>query len=191
MTRFGLSVLAATTILGSLAGCSTYPVPRYSASATTVENLRASAPAKAKVGPFTATGESRSEITCRGVGPIKAADGETFAEYARKALSSELRMADLYSEAAPVTLTGNVNHLDFSSTEGHWDIDLSLTSSNGATLSKQITHNYPTNFVGEVACNTTSQAFMPAMQDAISALVSDPGFPALLQPAPGFSGARP
>ncbi|MCA3186305.1 hypothetical protein [Cupriavidus sp.] len=178
-------------VLSSIfAGCSTYPVPRYSASASTVESLRANAPARASVGTFTATGENRSEITCRGVGPIKAADGETFADYAKKALMSELRMAGLYSDAAPVTLTGNVTHLDFSSTEGHWDIGLTVTSSNGATVSQTVKHNYPVNFAGEVACNTTAQAFMPAMQDAISAVVSDPNFPALLKADPPLAGGR-
>ncbi|QEZ47210.1 hypothetical protein [Cupriavidus oxalaticus] len=171
--------LAASLVV--LAGCSTYSVPRYSASAETVERLRSSAPATAKVGTFTASGENRSEITCRGVGPIKAADGETFADYARKALASELRMAGLYAEQAPVTLSGNLDQLDFSSTEGRWDIALTVTSSNGASVTKAVTHKYPTNFVGEIACNTTAHAFMPAMQDIISALVNSQEFPDLLK----------
>jgi len=175
------SLLAAAALL---AGCSTYAVPRYSANAETVDRLRTNAPAAAKVGAFTTTGESRSEITCRGVGPIKTTDGESFADYAKKALASELRLAGLYSDQAPVTLTGNVDRLDFSSTEGRWDIAMTIASNNGAKVSKSVAYQYPTNFVGEIACNATAQAFVPAMQDLISAVVADSSFPLLLKPAP-------
>ncbi len=180
--RKGLTIAGLSLLF--IQGCSTYSVPRYSANAETVERLRASAPAAAKVGPFTTTGESRSEITCRGGGPIKPTDGESFADYARKALASELRLAGVYSDQAPVTLSGNVDRLDFSSTEGRWDIAMTVASTNGAKVSKSVTYQYPTNFVGEIACNATAQAFVPAMQDLISAVVADSTFPQLLKPAP-------
>lgn len=172
--------LALPIIAVVMSGCSTYAVPRYSASAESVEKLRAQSPASAKVGAFAMQGTPRGEITCRGVGPIKTADGESFADYAKKALSAELRMAGLYSETSPTTLTGSLDRVDFSSTEGFWDIALTVTSTTGGKVSKEIRYPYATSFVGETACNQTAQAFMPAMQDLIGAAVGDPAFSGML-----------
>jgi hypothetical protein len=178
-----VGVIAAGLCLLALQGCSTYAVQRYSASAESVEKLRSMAPATARVGVFTMAGELRKEITCRAVGPIATIDGETFPEYTRKALSSEMRMAGVYSEAAPTTISGKLDQLDFSSTGGYWDIAMTISSSNGEKVSKSIRHAYPSNFIGEIACNQTAQAFMPAVQDLIGATISDPSFSRMLAPA--------
>jgi hypothetical protein len=49
---------------------------------------------------------------------MKTPAGETYADFIRQALIDELKIAAVYDAAAPVTLTGHVNSIDFSSMAG-------------------------------------------------------------------------
>jgi len=57
-------------------------------------------PSSVSIGPFTAAEPGRSEITCRGAGPVKTPDGEPFEEFIRKAFISDMTLAEIY---APIT----------------------------------------------------------------------------------------
>ena len=164
-----------------LSGCSTYAAQRYSISADNVTALRALGGKTLNVGSFTSSQPGLKEIMCRGVGPIKTPDGEPFADFIRKALIDELRMANAYAVNAPITLTGNLTQIDFSSNSGNWTLALTVSSSNGKSLT--ITENYPytTSFYGETACNQTAQALMPAVQNLVGKVVRSPEFLTLLQ----------
>jgi hypothetical protein len=166
-----------------LTGCSTYAASRYSISAETVSALRAYRPQTVAVAPFTATKPGESEITCRGVGPIKTPDGEPFEEFIRKALIAELTIAEIYAASAPVTLTGRVEDIDFSSgwTDAAWTIRLAVSSSNGKKLVVAENYAFKSSYVGEVACNQTAHALMPAVQNLVGKVVRDPGFAELLR----------
>jgi hypothetical protein len=163
MRRF----LGLVSVVALLIGCSSYNVAKYGVSPDNVTALRQVGGQPVKVGPFKATKAGQTEIGCRGVGPIKSPDGGPFEEYIRKALIDEMKVANVYSESAPVTLTGNLDKIDFSSTEGKWMIDLTLTSSNGRTLTIAESYSYETSFIGEKACALTAQAFSPAVQSLI------------------------
>jgi hypothetical protein len=173
--------------LGSLAvvllltGCSSYAVPRYGVSVANVTALKQAGASPVSIGPFTATGGSKREIACRAVGPIKTPDERPFEEYVRKALIDELQVSGLYAASAPVVLTGNLDGVDFSSTDGKWTLTLSLKSSNGRSLAVTNGHQYETSFIGEKACALTAQAFGPAVQTLIGTLVHHPDFAALLR----------
>ncbi|MGF6481654.1 hypothetical protein [Paraburkholderia sp. JPY419] len=104
--------------VAALAGCSTYAVPRYSISADNVVALKATAVNGVSVGAFTQApipNERPDEIMCRAVGPIKTPDGETFADFVKSGLVSELKIAEVYAPAAPVQLTGRLENIGFSS----------------------------------------------------------------------------
>ena len=122
-----------------LSGCSTYSAARYSSNADNVVALRALNGKVVNIGGFSATKSGEKEIMCRGVGPIKTPDGEPFSEFVRKALVDELKLANAFSAAAPVTLTGNLDSIDFSSASGSWNLALTVKSSNG----KSIRHSAP------------------------------------------------
>jgi hypothetical protein len=164
-----------------LTGCSSYAVPRYGVSVTNVMALKQTGAPPASVGKFTTTGESKHSITCRAVGPIKTPDERPFEEYVRKALIDELQLAGAYGEAAPVVLTGNLDRVDFSSTDGKWMLAVTVKSSNGRALTVANDHEYETSFIAEKACALTAQAFGPAVQTLIGKLVNHPEFAALLQ----------
>ena len=81
--------------------------------AETVALLREHRPAKVNVGHFTMRNPRGASIDCRLGAPIQTPDDEPFEDFVRKAFVAELVMAEVYSEAAPVTLTGVLEEFDF------------------------------------------------------------------------------
>jgi hypothetical protein len=58
---------------------------------------------------------------------------------------------------------------------------MTISSSNGKGLSVGTHYSFAGNFVGEVACNQTAQALMPAVQNLIGKIITHPEFAALLR----------
>jgi hypothetical protein len=175
-----LIVLCSLAILTT--GCSTYSSSRYSTDTDNVVALRAIKDQSVNVGEFTASKPGEKTIMCRGVGPIKTPDGETFSEYVRKALMDELKMSEVYSTSAPVEITGNLDAIDFSSTNGTWNLSLTVNSTNGKSMSVSEEYSYTSSFYGETACNQTAQALMPAVQNLVGKVVRSPEFVDLVTP---------
>ena len=172
---FGFMVLVAL-----LSGCSTYSANRYSISADNIVALRSLNGKTINVGAFSSSEPGKSEIMCRGVGPIKTPDGEPFSEFIRKALLDELRIANVFSPTSPTTLTGNLDKIDFSSSDGSWNLALTIMSSNRKSMTVSENYSYTTSFYGETACNQTAQALMPAIQNLVGKVVRSPDFMALI-----------
>ena len=177
-----MSKLLFVIVLAVIAsGCSTYSANRYSIAVDNVMALKTLNGTKLNVGVFTASEPRKSEIMCRGVGPIKTSDGETFENFIRKGLVDELKLAEVYSSSAPVTLTGNLDSIDFSSASGTWNLAFTVNSSNGNSLSVAENYSYTTSYYGETACNQTAQALMPAVQNLIGKIVRNAEFYRLTQ----------
>ena len=164
-----------------LTGCSTYAVDRYSISSDNIVALRSCGVDKLNVGEVTCFEPDLKEIMCRGVGPIKTPDGNTYSDFIKEALIDELQMADIYSVEAPITLTGHLEDIDFNSTTGDWNLALTIHSSNGQAISVTENYKYKTSWYGETACNQTAQALMPAVQNIINKVVTDKDFSNLLR----------
>jgi hypothetical protein len=137
----------------------------------------------AQLGAFTATEAGVTSIMCRGVGPIKTPDNETFADYVRKSMYDELRMATKYAPSSPVVITGNLDLINFDSMGGEWTMGLTLKSSNGWWVQEQEHYRFTSSFYGETGCNQTAQAFLPAVQDLLAKAIRSPKFPKMF-PAP-------
>lgn len=172
--------------------CSSYTIPRYGLSADNVLSLRKMGQ-KVNVGAFTGSPPGRAEIGCRGKGPVKTPDERPFEDYIRRALIDELKVAEMLSDSAPVTLTGNLGAIDFNSMKGAWTMNITFVSSNGRSLLLPILYSYKTGpaftfpQIGsqaasdERACTETAQAFPVAVQVLIARLVHHPDFPSLLE----------
>jgi len=172
--------LALIAVIGVLSGCSTYSAARYSSNADNVVALRELQGKMVNVGAFSANKPGERVIMCRGVGPIKTPDGEPFADFIRKALVDELKIAGVFSATASVTLTGNLEAIDFSSASGSWNLALTVKSSNGKSIAASEKYPFTTSFYGETACNQTAQALMPAVQNLVGKIVRSSEFPSLL-----------
>lgn len=173
-------IILALSIVLLMSGCSTYSTGRYSISTDNVMALRSLNGKTLNVGSFTATNAGQKEIMCRGVGPIKTPDGEPFAEFIRKAFLDELKISNSYSPTSSLTLTGNLEAIDFSSANGTWNLLLSVKSTNGKSMLVSESYPFTTSFVGETACNQTAQAFIPAVQNLVGKVVRSNDFVTLL-----------
>lgn len=162
-------------------GCASFDVGRYGVSVENAAALKKLGGPKVNVGPFTATPPGQKEIAYRAVGPITTPDERPFADFIRRALIDELTVADLFSESAPVTLSGKLNKVDFDSMAGEWELDLTVSSSNGQSLGVANKYSYGFTYFGETACARTAKAFVPAVQILIGKLVYDPRFGDLLK----------
>ncbi len=163
-----------------LEGCSTY-VPRYSPSVDNVKVIR-SFPAgkKINIGEFTSKYPRQSSLLCRAVGPISTPDGEPFADYVRKAFIDELRMAELYSKDANLTIKSHLESIEFNSITGKWYFVLVVSSNTNQSFTVEESYDYATSFVGSTACNMTAQALLPAVQALIKNVVNHPSFRKML-----------
>lgn len=167
-----------------LSACSTYTTPRYAINADTNVALKAIGAANVAVGNF--TGPRAFDPSCRAAGPLAPPDGITHTAYLKKALEDELKVAGAHAASTPkVILTGVVNKLEFSSsrglTGGSWDIDVSLSSSNGKSMAAVEHYEFESGFVADTACKQTAEAYMPTVQNLIGKIVRSPEFKGLLQ----------
>ena len=171
------------------AGCASFPASRYSITGETVAALRTFQGHTIGVGPFTAAKPGQTEIMCRGAGPVTAPDGEPFEQFIRKALINELTIAGMYASGAAVTLTGRLDEIDFSSgmTDAAWKIAVTLTAAGGKTIAVREDYRFSSTFVGDVACERTARALMPAVQSVVGKLVGHADFPTLI----GYAGKPP
>lgn len=173
--------------------CSTFTIPPYGLSAENVTALR-KVSQKVNVGRFTATPPGRTEISCRSRGPVRTPDGRPFEDYIQRALVDELKIAEAFSASAPLTLTGSLDKIDFSSMRGDWTMDLTLMSSNGRSLAVSSKYDFKTGpaamlapwgggqaAADERACAETAQAFARAVQVLIGKVVHHDEFTALLK----------
>jgi hypothetical protein len=181
--------LCAGALVGAmvLSGCSTPTSPRYSISASNNQAIRALQLPRIAVGAFTEPQKFYSN--CRGMGPATLPDGLTHTQYVRKALVDELSLAGAYDEAEPVfRLTGAVKNLEFSSNDklvqGHWLVEMTLQSSNGAGIDVSSNYVFETAFAGDIACINVANAWPAAVQDLIGAIARNPSFVELVKTRP-------
>ena len=78
-------------------------------------------------------------------------------------------------------LSGRVNKVDFDSMAGEWLLDLTVTSSNGQSLTVANKYSYGFTYIAETACARTAKSFAPAVQLLIGKLVHDPRFADLVK----------
>lgn len=176
-----MTVLAAASLLTA---CSTYTTPRYSINADTNVALKSLGVSNVAIGAF--TGPVAFDTSCRAAGPLAPPDGMTHTAYFKKALEDELKVAGAHAAGSPkVILSGSVDKLSFSSsrglTGGSWDIDVTLRSSNGKSITANEHYEFESGFIADTACKQTAEAYMPAVQNLIGKVVRMPEFKALVQ----------
>jgi len=163
-------VVAATL---TLVACDTFTAAPYGISPDNNLSLKAAlGDQRVAVGPFTM--QATVDSACRAVGPIQLPGNVTFEGYIQKAFTDELKLADRYDPQSPVTLTGKVTQLEFSSMNGAWDIALKLESSNGKTLSASEHYEFHTSYTGTSACHNVADALQPAVQALIGKVAAAP-----------------
>lgn len=168
-----------------LSGCSTYNAHTYSVSADTNYAIKSFKSGEAiSVGDFSMA--IPFDNSCRAVGPISLPNNLTYQAYFKKAFEDELKIAGAYAYKDPkYILTGKINSLEMSSSKGlmkgYWNINLTIISSNGKSLTGAEYYEFESGFDGWTACKNTADGFMPAVQNLIGKIIKDPQFKTLIQ----------
>jgi hypothetical protein len=136
--------------------------------------------APVNVGEFGADSRLKNtkKLSCRAL-RVEPPQGRTFVEYIRHAFIAELARAEKYSEAAPVTLSGQVHEISYGGSE--WVIGMTLSSSNGKQITLKITHNTKGGFMADTACENAAKGFADIVQELVGKLVGNEEFSALLK----------
>jgi hypothetical protein len=172
-------IVVFAAILLILSGCDSFTAAPYGMSADNDLALKNLGAQRVNIGTFTAANEF--DANCRLAGPIQLPTGLNFVSYIQKALSDEFKVAGLYSVSAPVTLTGSVDHMAFSSMSGDWDITLTVHSSNGRAVTVAEHYEFHSSYTAGSACHNVADAFQPAVQALIGKLFAAPEFRSLIQ----------
>jgi hypothetical protein len=95
----------------NIAGCASYVTGRYSMSVDNAVALRSWKGIKLNVGNFIDATKTTT-VSCNYKGDIVTIDGESYEQFIRNALITELKFADVYSKSAPITITGRLDKID-------------------------------------------------------------------------------
>ena len=166
-----------------LQGCSTPRTAMYSPSIDnqmTLKKMKASIKTGIEIGNFTSTNEKRS-VQCRMVS-VDSPGNKIFSKYIRDAYQAELYLADIYPTDDGVIITGNLNDVSVSTAgSGHWDISLTLNSSNGETMNIENSYPFPSSFRANQACSNAAYTFGEAVQDTVNKTLKSGKFRMLIR----------
>ncbi|MEQ8557796.1 MAG: hypothetical protein RIB03_05720 [Henriciella sp.] len=173
-------VIAASLLL--TAACETTSSRPYKASTENIMSAQSALPTgtKVTVGDFVAAADVDTSPTCRAMGALEVAPGQSPIDYIHDAFQEELFEAGLIASGAP-EISGEVTELDFSSFgTGSWNVTLAVTSpSLPEGYSVSTAYSFKTSFSAINACQNVIDAFQPTVSDLLSKVVNHPDFPAL------------
>jgi hypothetical protein len=153
-----------------LSACSV-PFPVYSVSGENVGLVR-NLPVNVQVGNFQGI---QKEVTCR-LQPIGPDGNATFATYIQKALRDEVLIAGNAPRAQTVQITGTVRNVDVSCgiITGSWTVEVDVSVNGGPPIPIKTVKTFDGNYVGGVVLMRAYQAFVPAIQQVVNEILSNP-----------------
>ncbi len=173
-------ILLAITAPILLSACQTYNAQMYGVSADTnyvIKSLKLNE--SVSVGEFSLA--SQFDTSCRAVGPITLPNNLTYGAYVKKAFEDELKIAGAYAYKDPkVIISGRINRINMSSskglTRGFWDIDLTVSSNTGRSVTMSEYYEFDSGFDGFSACKNTADALMPTVQNLVGKIIKSAEF---------------
>jgi len=174
------SSLILATILFTGCGIKT---SEYNVSADNVQTLRDYKELKLDVSNFTATNSGESSVMCRLAETISTPKGESFSDYIKEALISELKMAGVYDKNSELKISGNLNKIYGSTMFGnaYWEINVAVSSTNGKSITVNTKRDYPSSYLASTACNNMGTSFAPTIKQLIGDIINHKDFSELLR----------
>ncbi|STO79484.1 hypothetical protein [Grimontia hollisae] len=162
-----------------LVGCETTNAIPYKASMSNVATIQTELADHKGLAVGAVTMSDDSSLLCRLNGDIEVYPGKTIPEYVKEAFIEELVLAQRYDvKASEVSI--DLNNVSFSSvTPANWTLAANVIASNGAQYPVNIKHEFDTSWSAAGACKNVADAFGPATQELIKAIVSNPNFATL------------
>ena len=177
--------LAILAIAALITGCTIYKtVPHYTPDPQNAQTVRAAIENPVNIGEFS-DASFRKELTCRSLAIVKTPqDGWTYTDAIRYALIDELTQAERYDPESPITITAQLNRIDFETEKGTWIIRMTLRSSNGKTMTAKNIHTYNSIGIGEAACIQAASNYRPTLAAFMKNLLASAEFSALAANTP-------
>ena len=177
-------ILISTSLLATLlfTGCG-IKTNEYNPSADNVQTLRNYQDLKLDVSNFTASNKDESSVMCRLAETVSTPKGEPFSEYIKDAFVSELKMAGVYDKNSDLKISGNLNKIYGSSMFGnaYWEMDVTVTSSNGNSITVNTKRDYPSSYLASTACNNMGTSFAPSVKQLIGDILDHKDFSKLVR----------
>ena len=177
-------ILISTSLLATLlfTGCG-IKTNEYNVSADNVQILRNYQDLKLDVSNFTASNKDESSVMCRLAETVSTPKGEPFSEYIKDAFVSELKMAGVYDKNSDLKISGNLNKIYGSSMFGnaYWEMDVTVTSSNGNSITVNTKRDYPSSYLASTACNNMGTSFAPSVKQLIGDILDHKDFSKLVR----------
>lgn len=185
----------ATAIFAS--GCATITPATYSMSNDNNAALKQFKGNKVRV--TAVTGINDFNPRCGLFNFIVTANNEPVPQFIKNAFNDELMFAGLHAYDG-VSLTVELTKIDFNpdrlitkkgsldlgmlfkSRSGAWEIAMLLKSRNGKSITVENYYEFATRGDASSACNQTTQALVPAVQQLIYEAITNPEFITLIQP---------
>jgi hypothetical protein len=180
-----LRLIASACLCSALVGCASVTLPPPTASADTVQKLRASNIGPASTGKFTlAPGKPASMDT--NVGGLRglsvAAPNGSYALYLRDVLATELKAAGLYDEKSAVVIDGQLtdSQVDAAISTGTGRLAARFTVSRAGkqVFDKElsVSAKWESSFVGAVAIPAALNQYTSFYKSLVAKLLDDPDF---------------
>jgi len=135
-----------------------------------------------KLADFTADDPDMATLVCRLSWPVHAPAELPYTLFLTGAMRNELSQEGLYAEDKGIEVTGRLDHFNFVSMGSpKWSITATFTVAGKEPVT--ITHEtaFDSGWTAASACNAVNEKMVPAMQEFLLAVYSDPKFQALLQ----------
>lgn len=165
-------------------GFRTYSANAYSPSAQNVALLRDLKQAfpSIRIAGFSSYAPGETTLVCRLSYPVFLPGKMPYEVYLAEAMRAELMEAGIYAEDASVGLNGHLVAMDFSSFgTGKWTIEATFSVEGKEPVTIKHEYSYSVAAGAVQACNDVSRALVPAMQDFLHVVYSDPRFKDLLR----------
>jgi hypothetical protein len=146
------------------------------------------------VGVFTSSNPGQCELGCDPFEMAKTPGNEAFSQYIRTALITELNQAQAFSPSADITLTANLDQLEYTcdflsiiselvGNERYLVLTMTFVSSNGKSLTVQGKYKILKGpSIHDSQAKRLARVFRPAVHDLIDNLFRSPEFPSLIKP---------
>ncbi len=163
-------------------GC-TYSVNQYGSSLDTTDKIKQLQSPPLAVDKFESYRPDLKSIVCRANGVVATPDEVSFETYIERAFIDELKQANAYDPKSPAVVHGRLEEINFISSvgKGKWFMKLAVSSNTNPGYAVDSAYEFSANWVAFRACQQVAQAFVPAVQQLISQVVSDPRFKQLAQ----------
>lgn len=177
-SQIGIAAAVAAALVA--AACETTSSRPYNPSTQNIlaaQSALNQSTAKVQISQFAAAPGVNTAPSCRALGALEVAPGQSPVTYLQEALRQELFMAGLYAQDG-TAINGEVRTLKFNSFgTGSWDIGLFVSSPSLPAGYEVATHyEFKTSFSAINACQNVIDAFNPATSDVLSKVISHPQF---------------